>query len=161
MRCQQRKARGYSKRSRDVPAADLAPPAHALELIPERYRRPIARPVGISVAEVGENRRRDPMASGIQGGSSAALDFTVGEMTLLRPLIAGPPTLIRHTLSRELCQGIGWFKPAGGLNDSMAWVPMLTDRPATARPNDYVSVVTLTGKTIYDLRTHQMIHVSR
>ena len=42
MRCQERKARGYSKRSRDVPAADLAPPAHALELIPERYRRPIA-----------------------------------------------------------------------------------------------------------------------
>ena len=65
MRCQQRKARGYSKRSRDVPAADLAPPAHALELIPERYRRPIARPVGIfSVVEVGENRRRDPQVSG-------------------------------------------------------------------------------------------------
>ena len=155
MLCQQRKARGYPKRSRDVPAADLAPPAHVLELIPERYRRPIARPVGIfSVVEVGENRRRDPMASGIPGGSSAALDFTVGEMTLLRPLIAGPPTLIRHPLSRELCQGIGWFKPAGGLNDSMAWVPMLTDRPATARPNDYVSVVNPTGKTIYDLRTH-------
>ena len=94
------------------------------------------------------------MASGIPGGSSAALHFTVGEMTLLRPLIAGPPTLIRHPLSRELCQDIGWFKPAGGLNDSMAWVPMLTDRPATARPNDYVSVVTPTGKTIYDFRTH-------
>ena len=106
MLCQQRKARGYSKRSRDVPAADLAPPAHALELIPERYRRPIARPVGIfSVVEVGENRRRDPMASGIPGGSSAALDFTVGEMTLLRPLIAGPPTLIRHTLSRGVVSG--------------------------------------------------------
>ena len=71
------------------------------------------------------------MASGIPGGSSAALDFTVGEMTLLRPLIAGPPTLIRHTMSRELCQGIGWFKPAGGLKDSMAWVPMLTDRHGT------------------------------
>ena len=94
------------------------------------------------------------MASGIPGGSSAALDFTVGEMTLLPPLIAGPPTLIHHPLSRELCQGIVWFKPAGGLKDSMAWVPMLTDRPATARPNDYVSVVTPTGKTIYDLRTH-------
>ena len=79
MRCQQRKARGYSKRSRDVPAADLAPPAHALELIPERYRQPIARPVGISVVEVGENRRRDPMASGIPVGSGAAIDFTVGE----------------------------------------------------------------------------------
>ena len=28
-------------------------------------------------------------------------------MTLLPPLIAGPPTLIHHPLSRELCQGIG------------------------------------------------------
>ena len=67
-----------------------ARPRHALELIPERYRRPIAGPVGISVAKVGENRRRDPMASGIPVGSSVAIDFTVGEMTLLRPLIAGP-----------------------------------------------------------------------
>ena len=67
MRCQQRKARGYSKRSRDVPAADLAPPAHALELIPERYRRPIARPVGISVAEVGENRYSRPHGVGNTG----------------------------------------------------------------------------------------------
>ena len=33
--------------------ADPAPPADALELLPERYRRPIAGPVGISVAEVG------------------------------------------------------------------------------------------------------------
>ena len=155
MQCQQRKARRCPRSSRQVPEADPAPPAHALELIPERYRRPIARPVGIfSVVEVGENRRCDPMASGIPGGSSAALDFTVGEMTLLRPLIAGPPTLIRHPLSRELCQGIGWFKPAGGLNDAMAWVPMLTDRPAPARPNDYVSVVNPTGNTVYNLRTH-------
>ena len=161
MQCQQRKARRCPRSSRQVPEADPAPPAHALELIPERYRRPIARPVRISLAEVGENRRRDPMASGIPGGSSAALDFTVGEMTLLRPLIAGPPTLIRHPLSRELCQGIGWFKPAGGLKDSMAWVPMLTDRPAPARPSDYVSVVNPTGKTIYDLRRHQVIHVPR
>ena len=101
------------------------------------------------------------MASGIPVRSSATIDFTVGEVTLLRPLIAGPPTLIRHPLSRELCRGIGWSKTAGGLKDSMAWVPMLTDRPATARPNDYVSVVTPTGKTIYDLRTHPVIHVSR
>ena len=60
------------------------------------------------------------MASGMPGGSSAALDITVGGMTLLRPLIPGPPTLIRHPLSRELCQGIGWFTLAGGLKDSMA-----------------------------------------
>ena len=51
-----------------------------------------------------------------------------------------PPTLIRHPLSRELCRRIGWFKPAGGLKDLMAWVPMLTDRPATARPNEYLDV---------------------
>ena len=100
------------------------------------------------------------MASRIPVRSSATIDFTVGEVTLLRPLIAGPPTLIRHPLSRELCRGIGWSKPAGGLKDSMAWV-MLTDRPTPARLNDYVSVVTPTGKTIYDLRTHQVIHVSR
>ena len=53
MRCQQRKARRCPKRSSDVLEADPAPPADALELLPERYRRPIAGPVGISVAEVG------------------------------------------------------------------------------------------------------------
>ena len=48
----------------------------------------------------------------------------------------------------KLTVPIGWFRPAGGLKDSMAWVPMLTDRHGTARPNDYVSVVTPTGNTV-------------
>ena len=78
------------------------------------------------------------MASVLPVGSSAAIDFTAGEMTLPRALIAGPPTLSRNPLSRESCRGFGWFKPDSGLKDTMARVPMLTDRPATARPNDYV-----------------------
>ena len=53
-------------------------------------------------------------------------------MTLPRALIVGPPTLNRNSLSREFCRGFGWFKPDSGLKDTMAQVPMLTDRPATA-----------------------------
>ena len=52
-------------------------------------------------------------------------DFTAGEMALLRALIAGPPPLNRHMLSKEFCWRIGWFKPDGGLKDMMARVAML------------------------------------
>ncbi len=52
-------------------------------------------------------------------------DFTAGEMVLLRALIAGPPPLSRHALSREFCRRIGWFKPDGGLKDMTARVAML------------------------------------
>ena len=52
-------------------------------------------------------------------------DFTAGEMALLRALIAGPPPLNRHALSREFCRRIGWLKPDGGLKDMMARVTML------------------------------------
>ena len=52
-------------------------------------------------------------------------DFTVEEMALLRALIAGPPPLNRHTLSKEFCRRIGWVKPDGGLKDMMARVTML------------------------------------
>ncbi len=52
-------------------------------------------------------------------------DFTAGEMALLRALIAGPPPLSRHALSREFCRRIGWFKPDGGLKDMTARVAML------------------------------------
>ena len=52
-------------------------------------------------------------------------DFTAGEMALLRKLIAGPPGLNRHALSKELCRRIGWLKPDGGLKDMMARVTML------------------------------------
>ena len=52
-------------------------------------------------------------------------DFTAEEMALLRELIAGPPALNRHALSKEFCRRIGWYKPDGGLKDMMARVTML------------------------------------
>ena len=52
-------------------------------------------------------------------------DFTTEEMALLRALIAGPPALNRHALSKEFCRRIGWFRPDGGLKDMMARVTML------------------------------------
>ncbi len=45
-------------------------------------------------------------------------DFTTAEMALLRQLIAGPPALNRHALSKEFCRRIGWYKADGGLKDS-------------------------------------------
>ena len=44
-------------------------------------------------------------------------DFTVGEMALLRALIATEPQPTRAALSREFCRRIGWLKPDGGLKD--------------------------------------------
>ena len=68
-------------------------------------------------------------------------DFTVGEMALMRALIAGDPQPTRAALSREFCRRIGWLKPDGGLKDMMARVTMLVmDRdgvvalPAPRRP---------------------------
>ena len=52
-------------------------------------------------------------------------DFTAAEMALLRELIAGPPALSRHALSKEFCRRIGWYKTDGGLKDMMARVVML------------------------------------
>ncbi len=52
-------------------------------------------------------------------------DFTAAEMALLRELIAGPPALNRHALSREFCRRVGWYKADGGLKDMMARVVML------------------------------------
>ena len=52
-------------------------------------------------------------------------DFTASEMALLRELIAGPPALNRHHLSKEFCRRIGWYKADGGLKDMMARVVML------------------------------------
>ena len=52
-------------------------------------------------------------------------DFTTSEMALLRELIAGPPALNRHALSKEFCRRIGWYKADGGLKDMMARVVML------------------------------------
>ena len=52
-------------------------------------------------------------------------DFTTAEMALLRKLIAGPPALNRHALSKEFCRRIGWYKADGGIKDMMARVVML------------------------------------
>ena len=52
-------------------------------------------------------------------------DFTTAEMALLRTLIAGPPALNRHALSKEFCRRIGWYKADGGIKDMMARVVML------------------------------------
>ena len=52
-------------------------------------------------------------------------DFSAAEMALLRELIAGPPALTRHALSREFCRRVGWYKTDGGLKDMMARVVML------------------------------------
>ncbi|MDE0335213.1 MAG: hypothetical protein OXI64_09665 [Defluviicoccus sp.] len=41
-------------------------------------------------------------------------DFTVAEMALLRELIAGPPALNRHALSKEFCRRIGGTRPTAG-----------------------------------------------
>ena len=54
-----------------------------------------------------------------------ARDFTVGEMALLRTLIATDPPPTRAALSREFCRRIGGLKPDGGLKDMMARVVML------------------------------------
>ncbi len=48
-------------------------------------------------------------------------DFTTEEMAL----IAASPPPNRHTLSKEFCRRIGWFKPDGGIKDIMARVTML------------------------------------
>ena len=61
-------------------------------------------------------------------------DFTVGEMALMRALIAADPQPTRAALSREFCRRIGWLKPDGGLKDMMARVTMLAmDRDGIIR----------------------------
>ena len=47
-------------------------------------------------------------------------DFTFEEMERLGTLIAGPPPVNRHALSKEFCGRIGWPKPDGVVNDMMA-----------------------------------------
>ena len=49
----------------------------------------------------------------------------IGEIALLRALIAVDLQRTRAGLSREFCRLIGWFKPDGGLKDMMARVTML------------------------------------
>ena len=52
-------------------------------------------------------------------------DFTVGEMDLLRELIASPEGYTRRRLSVEFCRRTNWRKPDGGLKDMMARVTHL------------------------------------
>ena len=86
--------------------------------------RPVA--VAAMVDERGAQARTH--GAGVTGAIECRYygrDFTAGEMALLRALIAGPPPLNRHMLSKEFCRRIGWFKPDGGLKDMMARVAML------------------------------------
>ena len=80
---------------------------------------------------MGEDRRRDPMASALPVGSSAATDFTAGEMTLLRALIVGPPPLTAIPCPGSSAGTSAGSSPTYGLKDMMARVPMLTDRHGT------------------------------
>ena len=52
-------------------------------------------------------------------------DFTTEEMALLRALIADPPPLNRHAMSKEFYPRIGRVKPDGGPKNMMARVTML------------------------------------
>ena len=86
--------------------------------------RPVA--VAAMVDERGAQARTH--GAGVTGAIECRYygrDFSAGEMALLRALIAGPPPLNRHTLSKEFCRRIGWLKPDGGLKDMMARVTML------------------------------------
>ena len=86
--------------------------------------RPVA--VAAMVDERGAQARTH--GAGVTGAIECRYygrDFSAGEMALLRALIAGPPPLNRHMLSKEFCRRIGWFKPDGGLKDMMARVAML------------------------------------
>ena len=81
--------------------------------------RPVA--VAAMVDERGAQARTH--GAGVTGAIECRYygrDFSAGEMALLRALIAGPPPLNRHMLSKEFCRRIGWFKPDGGLKDMMA-----------------------------------------
>ena len=88
-------------------------------------RRSICRPgcPGRWTMHVGANWRRD-MTGSVECRYHGR-DFTADEMALLRALIAGPPALNRHALSKEFCRRIGWYKADGGLKDMMARVVML------------------------------------
>ena len=52
-------------------------------------------------------------------------DFTVGEMDLLRELIASPEGYTSQRLSIEFCRHTNWRKPDGGLKDIMARITFL------------------------------------
>ena len=53
------------------------------------------------------------------------MNFTTGEMALMRALIAASPQQTRAGLARAFCRATGWVKPDGGLKEMMARVTML------------------------------------
>ena len=94
----------------------------------EERRQTAGRPVALA-AMVDERGGQARLHGGGMTGKIECRyygrDFTVGEMALLRTLIAAEPQPTRAALSREFCQRIGWLKPDGGLKDMMARVVML------------------------------------
>ncbi len=92
-------------------------------------RRPGAgRPLAVAAVVDERGTQARPHGAGMSGAVECRYygrDFTTQEMGLLRSLIAGPPALNRHALSKEFCRRIGWRKPDGGLKDMMAGVTML------------------------------------
>ncbi len=92
-------------------------------------RRPGAgRPLAVAAVVDERGTQARPHGAGMSGAVECRYygrDFTTQEMGLLRSLIAGPPALNRHALSKEFCRRIRWFKPDGGLKDMMAGVTML------------------------------------
>ena len=92
-------------------------------------RRPAAgRPRALAAVVDGTGAPPRTDGAGMTGAVECRYhgrDFTVAEMALLRKLIAGPPALNRHALSKEFCRRVGWYKADGGLKDMMARVVML------------------------------------
>ena len=79
----------------------------------------------------GRGPQTRPHGVGVTVGSSAATDFTAGEMTLLRALIVGPPPLTAIPCPGSSAGTSAGSSPTYGLKDMMARVPMLTDRHGT------------------------------
>ena len=93
------------------------------------WRSTTGRPVALAAMVDGRGAQARPDGVRMTGTVECRYygrDFSAEEMALLRALIAGPPPLNRHALSKEFCRRIGWFKPDGGLKDMMARVTMLT-----------------------------------
>ena len=99
-----------------------------LEAWLEEWPSTAGRPVALAAMVDERGTQARPDGAGMTGAVECRYygrDFTAEEMALLRALIAGPPALNRHRLSKAFCRRIGWFKPDGGLKDMMARVTML------------------------------------
>ena len=110
MRCQQRKRRSCPRRSHQVPEPDLAPPAHALELIPERLRRTsiaVGRRPGLSGAV-----HAPPHAASRLRTSGTERPSSAGELSTWPNAESGEPLLERRVealrLVRRAPAGVDW-----------------------------------------------------